>query len=56
MALDLRAAGPSRFMMEPPGYQLHLWRPGAGVVSHTGVIGSFAGPYPFRDDAPARDG
>jgi 3',5'-cyclic-AMP phosphodiesterase len=56
MALDLRAAGPSRFMMEPPGYQLHLWRPGSGIVSHTGVIGSFAGPYPFRDDAPMRGG
>jgi 3',5'-cyclic-AMP phosphodiesterase len=49
VALDLRPDGPSRFMMEPPGYQLHLWRPGAGIVSHTGVIGSFAGPYPFRD-------
>ena len=56
MALDLRAAGPSRFMMEPPGYQLHLWRPGAGIVSHTGVIGSFAGPYPFRDDAQTGNG
>jgi 3',5'-cyclic-AMP phosphodiesterase len=54
MALDLRAAGPSRFMMEPPGYQLHLWRAGAGIVSHTGVIGEFAGPYPFRDDAAMR--
>ena len=56
MALDLRAAGPSRFMMEPPGYQLHLWRPGVSVVSHTGVIGRFAGPYPFRDDVPIGDG
>jgi 3',5'-cyclic-AMP phosphodiesterase len=56
VALDLRADGPSRFMMEPPGYQLHLWRPGTGVVSHTGVIGKFAGPYPFHDGGGLIDG
>jgi 3',5'-cyclic AMP phosphodiesterase CpdA len=50
VALDLRPDGPSAFMMEPPGYQLHLWRPGTGLVSHTGVIGAFAGPYPFHED------
>lgn len=52
VALDLSADGPSRFMMEPPGYQLHLWRAGTGIISHTGVIGEFAGPYPFHDDGP----
>jgi 3',5'-cyclic-AMP phosphodiesterase len=49
VALDLSADGPARFMMEPPGYQLHLWQPKTGVVSHTGVIGAFAGPYSFHD-------
>ncbi|MGA2551547.1 MAG: phosphodiesterase [Burkholderiaceae bacterium] len=48
--LDLSPDGPSRFMMEPPGYQLHLWRPGAGLVTHSVAIGEFAGPYPFSDD------
>jgi 3',5'-cyclic-AMP phosphodiesterase len=56
VALDLRVDGPSRFMMEPPGYQLHLWRPEIGIVSHTGVVGKFAGPYPFHDGGALIDG
>ncbi|HUC60787.1 MAG TPA: phosphodiesterase [Alphaproteobacteria bacterium] len=47
--LDLSADAPSSFMLEPPGYQLHLWREGVGIVSHTASIGRFAGPYPFFD-------
>ncbi|WP_029009498.1 phosphodiesterase [Azospirillum halopraeferens] len=49
VALDLRPDGPSAFVMEPPGFQLHLWRDGEGIVSHTAVIGAFDGPYPFFD-------
>jgi 3',5'-cyclic AMP phosphodiesterase CpdA len=49
VALDLDDDAPSRFMMEPPGYQLHAWRPETGIVSHTAYIGTFAGPYPFYD-------
>ena len=49
VALDLRPDGPAEFMMEPPGYQLHLWQPDTGVVTHTAVVGKFAGPYPFFD-------
>lgn len=40
---------PLRFMLEPPGYQLHLWQDG-GLVTHTAVFGSWPGPYPFRSD------
>jgi 3',5'-cyclic AMP phosphodiesterase CpdA len=47
VALDLAPDAPSRFKMEPPGFQLHAWREGIGVVSHTAYIGDFAGPYPF---------
>jgi 3',5'-cyclic-AMP phosphodiesterase len=47
VALDLRPDGPSVFVMEPPGYQLHLWREDTGLVSHTAVIGDFAGPFPY---------
>jgi len=47
VALDLSPNAPSRFKMEPPGFQLHAWRAGMGVVSHTAYIGEFAGPYPF---------
>jgi 3',5'-cyclic AMP phosphodiesterase CpdA len=46
VALDLRPDGPSAFVMEPPGYQLHWWD-GARLVSHTAFIGEFDGPYPF---------
>ena len=49
VALDLADDAASRFVMEPPGFQLHLWRKGAGVVSHTAAIGEFAGPYPFYE-------
>jgi 3',5'-cyclic AMP phosphodiesterase CpdA len=47
--LDLRPDAPAGFTLEPPGYQLHLFAPEAGIVSHTVTIGSFPGPYPFRD-------
>jgi len=45
--LDLSAGAPGRFVMEPPGYQLHLWS-SSGLVSHTVAIGEFGGPYAFR--------
>ena len=49
VALDLSAKAPSHFKMEPPAFQLHAWRPGTGVVSHTAYIGEFAGPFPFYE-------
>lgn len=47
VALDLNVEGPDCFVMEPPGYQLHLWRDDR-ILSHTCAIGKYAGPYPFR--------
>lgn len=55
VALDLSPNGPSVFVMEPPGYQLHLWRPEGGMVSHTAVIGDYAGPYPFWENGAQID-
>lgn len=49
VALDLRPDGPSAFMLEPPGFQLHLYEEGTGLVTHTAPIGRFGGPYPFHD-------
>jgi Icc protein len=49
--LDLIADGRPQFVMEPPGYQLHVWNPKSGIVSHTAYIGEFDGPYPFYDAA-----
>jgi Icc protein len=51
VALDLAEDALSRFVMEPPGFQLHLWNAGAGLVTHTAVLGDFAGPFPFYDAA-----
>ena len=42
---------PATFTMEPPGFQLHLWSPDAGLVTHTVPIGHFEGPFPFVLDA-----
>ncbi len=48
VALDIRANSRGAFVMEPPGFHLHLWRAGAGLVSHMAVIGDFGGPQAFR--------
>lgn len=41
------------FTMEPPAYQLHLWEPERGLVSHTQYINSYDGPYSFFAGADA---
>jgi 3',5'-cyclic AMP phosphodiesterase CpdA len=51
VALDLAPDAASAFRMEPPAFQLHAWRQGVGVVSHTAYIGDFAGPYPFLEES-----
>lgn len=48
---DIRSGAPLGFMLEPPGYQLHLWREDAGLVSHTAVFGDWPGPYRLRAEA-----
>jgi Icc protein len=47
IVLDLRPEAPLSFAFEPPGYQLHYWREGAGVVTHTAAIGDWPGPYRY---------
>lgn len=39
--LDFRPASPPIFTLEPPGFQLHDWRPGVGLITHTVNIGDF---------------
>jgi 3',5'-cyclic AMP phosphodiesterase CpdA len=48
-------SSPATFTMEPPGFQLHLWAPDTGVVTHTVPVGGFEGPFPFVRD-PDRAG
>lgn len=48
--LDLDPQAASQFVLEPPGFQLHLWDEAAGsLISHTAYVGEFEGPYPFYD-------
>jgi 3',5'-cyclic AMP phosphodiesterase CpdA len=45
IVLDLRPEARLSFAFEPPGYQLHCWREGVGLVTHTAAIGDWPGPY-----------
>lgn len=48
VSLDLIGdAQSSTFIMEPPAYQLHLWKEESGLVSHMQYINQYDGPYPF---------
>jgi 3',5'-cyclic AMP phosphodiesterase CpdA len=40
-ALDLRAAAPAAYTLEPPGFQLHCRTPDGGIVTHTAAIGEY---------------
>lgn len=46
IALELRPAEPTRYVLEPPGYLLHRWQ-GGRLVSHALVVGDFGGPQDF---------
>jgi Icc protein len=50
--LNLLPGASLRLMFEPPGYQLHLWRDGDGLVTHTVPLGDWPGPYPLRPPTP----
>jgi 3',5'-cyclic-AMP phosphodiesterase len=52
IVLDLRPEALLSFAFEPPGYQLHYWRKGASLVTHTVAIGDWPGPYYFHKEAP----
>lgn len=54
VALEIAADAADRYVMEPPGYQLHWWS-GQSLITHTAVIGDYAGPYPFREDGKLID-
>jgi 3',5'-cyclic AMP phosphodiesterase CpdA len=43
----LTPGGSGAFVMEPPAYQLHLWNPADGFVTHTLVVEKFPGPFPI---------
>lgn len=50
VALDLRPGTSNRFIMEPPGFAVHTWRPGMGMISHLMPIGDYGGPFDIALD------
>lgn len=52
---DLRENGPSCFLLEPPGFHVHHWRPEACLITHTCFIGTFDGSYPFFEEGKLID-
>jgi 3',5'-cyclic-AMP phosphodiesterase len=52
IVLDFRRDARLAFAFEPPGYQLHYWREGVGLVTHTAAIGDWPGPY-FYSEKPS---
>jgi Icc protein len=49
VALDLRPDGPAAFTLEPPGFHLHRWIDGVGLVTHAVPVAAPAREYPFAD-------
>lgn len=47
VALDLAAAAPVAWRMEPPACQLHCWSAAAGLVTHTSYVGDYGPAVPF---------
>jgi 3',5'-cyclic AMP phosphodiesterase CpdA len=50
VCFSLEARGEGAFVMEPPGYHLHLWDAANGFVTHALVVEKFPGPFPFFAD------
>jgi len=48
LVLDINPGAQAEFIFEPPGYQLHLWREGEGLVTHTAALGDWPGPFPYH--------
>lgn len=47
IALQLQPDAKPASFHEPPGFLLHDWREGTGLITHHVLVGDFPGPYPF---------
>ena len=45
--------GEPAFVMEPPGFHLHRWTTGNGLVTHQFYVGAYPGPYRFSGNPGA---
>jgi 3',5'-cyclic AMP phosphodiesterase CpdA len=48
--LELGPVAGGGFVLEPPGYHIHLWDSSNGFVTHTALVEKFPGPFPFLTD------
>lgn len=51
ITLGLAPGAPGTIALEPPGFALHLWQPGAGVRTHLAYVGPHDGPYSFDGES-----
>jgi 3',5'-cyclic-AMP phosphodiesterase len=51
VCLDLAPEAQSAWVLEPPGFALHVLPAAGRLVSHAVASGRYAGPYPFHCDA-----
>lgn len=49
VVLDLQDDAASAWNLEPGAFQVHVWEPGTGLVTHQASVGRFPGPFPFHD-------
>ncbi|MEM6616169.1 MAG: phosphodiesterase [Pseudomonadota bacterium] len=50
VTLDFADASRPRWVMEPPGYLLHRWSEGAGLVTHRVYLDDYGPRAPFHDN------
>ena len=48
VVLDFRSDDDNRFVHEPPGFALHAYEPGVGIVSHVAVVGDYGPIHAFK--------
>lgn len=49
VCLDLAPDAASAWMLEPPGFALHVQPAGGRMVTHVAASGRYEGPFPFHD-------
>jgi len=49
VSLNLSEDAASSWILEPPGFHIHVWTSDHGLVTHAAASGQFEGPFPFRD-------
>jgi len=56
VTFEIASDAEGTFHLEPPAFQMHMWTPRSGVVSHMIYVERYSGPFPFlsEPDYPGR--